>query len=103
MVIAKPTHHPLRSLNPTHVGFVLVCFSVLQILGHGCLRFTVSAGSHMVLRSLLYQRGLNCHGIPLHHIQHLPRNVYLYLSLPPPEKSKFLAACSAQRKSLLSR
>ena len=73
------------------------CVCVLQVLGPGRLRAAVSAGPHVVLRSLLYKRGLPCDGVPLHHIQHLSRNVYLHLPLPPSEKSTcFLLVCPAE-------
>lgn len=68
-----------------------VCLSlngVRQILGDGGLRPVVSAGSHVVLRPLLHQRGLDRHGVPIHYIQHFSRNVYLHLPLPPSEKGK---------------
>lgn len=79
--------HLLRSLN-ANLSCVYVC--VLQILGHGSFRIAVSAWPHMVIWALLHQRGLDCNGIPFHHLQHFPRNVYLHFSLSPPEKGKFL-------------
>lgn len=66
-----------------------VCACVLQILGHGRLRPAVSAGPHVVLWSFLHKWSLDRDGVPLHHIQHFSRNVYLHLPLPPPEKSTF--------------
>lgn len=76
-----------------------VSFVVPQILGHGCFCSAVSARSHLVFWALLHQRGLDCYGVPLHHIQHLPRNVYLHFPLPSPEKSK-LSLCTAYGFSL---
>lgn len=74
-----------------------VCVSALQVLGHGRLRAAVSAGPHMVLWSFLHKRGFHRDGLPLHHIQHLSRNVYLHLPLPPPEKSTcFWLVCPAE-------
>lgn len=59
---------------------------VFQVVGVGGVRPAVPAGPDLVLRSALPQRVVHRDGIPLHHLQHPARNVYLHLPLPPSEK-----------------
>lgn len=57
-------------------------------MGHGRLCSAVSLGPDLVIWFVLHQRVVRCVSVPLHHLQHFPGHVYLYLPLPASEESK---------------
>lgn len=76
----------------------MALLSLLQIMGVGSICPSLPVGAHMVFRLILPQWILHCDGLPLHHLQHSARDVYLHLSLPPPEKGKIVIVCCSIRE-----
>ena len=66
----------------------VICVHVGQVLGAGCICFTLPAGTDVVVWLVLPERVVRGDGVSLHHLQHPAGDVHLHLPLSPSKESK---------------